>query len=73
MSFNLQRVNSVMLFDIVAPFDGVVEELRISSETADFCLKGAFDYSAEGLLPDRTTYTSQYQFPHRNLEWVKAT
>ena len=72
LSFNLQRVNSVMLFDIVAPFDGVVEELRISSETADFCLKGAFDYSAEGLLPDRTTYTSQYQFPHRNLEWVKG-
>ena len=38
LHFNLKRINSVLIFDIVAPFSGQIEEIRLSSEKVMFCL-----------------------------------
>ena len=71
-NFNLKRVNGVLIFDMVAPFDCVVEEVRLSSDKADFCVKGAFDCSGDDIVPDRTTWISQFPFPYRDNQWTKG-
>ena len=70
--FNLKRINSVLIFDVIAPFDCVVEEIRLASETAIFCIKGAFDCREDELKPDITTWTTQYKFPQREMTWVQG-
>lgn len=70
--FNLKRVNSVLIFDVIAPFDCEVEEIRLASETAIFCIKGAFNCSEDDLRPDATTWTSQFPFPQCGMTWVKG-
>lgn len=70
--FNLKRVNSVLIFDVLAPFDCVVEEIRLASEKASFCIKGAFDCSGDDLKPDATAWTSQFEFPQSGMTWVKG-
>ncbi len=72
LHFNLKRVNSVLMFDVIAPFDCVVEEIRLASEKASFCIKGAFDCSDDELKPNVTTWTSQYKFPQSGMTWVKG-
>ena len=71
-NFNLKRVNGVLIFDMVAPFDCIVEEVRISSDEADFCVKGAFDCSGDDLIADRTTWVSQFPFPYRDQQWIEG-
>lgn len=70
--FNLKRINSVLIFDVIAPFDCVVEEIRLASEKASFCIKGAFNCSDDDLKPDATTWTSQFQFPQSGMTWVQG-
>lgn len=70
--FNLKRINSVLIFDVVAPFDCVVEEIRLASQKAIFCIKGAFDCSEDDLKPDATAWSSQYPFPQSGMTWVKG-
>lgn len=70
--FNLKRINSVLMFDVIAPFDCVVEEIRLASEKASFCIKGAFDCSEDDLKPYSTTWTSQFLFPQSGMTWVKG-
>jgi hypothetical protein len=60
------------MFDVIAPFDCVVEEIRLASEKASFCIKGAFDCSDDELKPNVTTWTSQYKFPQSGMTWVKG-
>lgn len=67
--FNVKRLNSVAIFDIVAPFDCVVEQMRLSADDCAFCIKGAFNCAKEQIEPKITTWTSQYKFPHANMEW----
>ena len=70
--FNLKRINSVLIFDVIAPFDCEVEEIRLSSEKVSFCIKGAFNCSEDDLRPDVTTWTSQFKFPQSGMTWVKG-
>ncbi len=70
--FPLKRINSVLMFDVIAPFDCVIEEIRLASEKASFCIKGAFDCSEDDLKPDATTWTSQFKFPQSGMTWVKG-
>lgn len=70
--FHLKRINSVLMFDVIAPFDCVVEEIRLASEKASFCIKGAFDCSENDLNPVATTWESQYSFPQTGMTWVKG-
>ena len=70
--FNAKRINSVAIFDIIAPFDCVVEQMRLSTDDSAFCIKGAFSCAKEKIEPERTTWTSQYKFPHTNMEWKKG-
>lgn len=72
LHFNLKRINSVLIFDIVAPFSGQIEEIRLSAEKVMFCIKGAFDSSQDDLPPIATTWTSQYKFPHNDMTWVQG-
>lgn len=71
--FDLKRINSALAFDVVAPFDAQVKEMRVVCEQeAMFCIKGAFDSRPEELYPERTAWTSQYKFPHKDMTWVQG-
>lgn len=71
--FDLKRINSALAFDVVAPFDAQVKEMRVVCEQeAMFCIKGAFDSRPEEIYPERTTWTSQYRFPHKDMTWVQG-
>ena len=72
LHFNLKRINSVLIFDVVAPFSGQVEEIRLGSEKAIFCIKGVFDVFQDDLKPIATTWTNQYKFPHKDMTWVEG-
>lgn len=70
--FNLKRVNSVLIFDVIAPFDCRIDEIRLSTDDAVFCIKGAFDCTEDDLFPERTTWTSEFLFPLEGMDWVKG-
>ena len=71
--FDLKRINSALAFDVVAPFDAQVKEMRVVCEQeAMFCIKGAFDSRPEEIYPERTAWTSQYKFPHKDMTWVQG-
>ena len=72
LNFNLKRINSALIFDVIAPFSGEVEEVRLYSAECMFCVKGAFDCRGDDLTPDRTTWASQFPFPAENMTWEEG-
>ena len=71
--FDLKRINCALVFDVVAPFDAHIEEMRLVCEdSAMFCIKGAFDGRPDDLYPERTTWASQLLFPYKNETWKQG-
>ena len=71
--FDLKRVNCAFVFDVVAPFDAHIEEMRLVCEdSAMFCVKGAFDGRPDELRPDRTTWANQLEFQYGDVDWVQG-
>jgi hypothetical protein len=72
-NFNLKHLNSALIVEIVSPFDCVVDEVRLSSkDSCIFCIKGAFDCSEDEIRPRATTWTNEFPFPDKGVEWVKG-
>lgn len=72
MDIELERINSVAIFNVVAPFDAIVDELRLSSETCGFCVKGAFSCAQDTIKPESTTWTSEFNFPMTRMLWSEG-
>lgn len=70
LHFDLERQNGVFIFDVVFPFDSCqIDQIRLSSDSCMFCIKGAFDCSGDVIVPAATLWTDEFLFPYRDTTW----
>lgn len=71
LKFN--QPNSVLVFNLIAPFDCVVDEIRLHTENqCIFCIKGAFDSRKDKIFPERSTWVTSLGFSQRGMTWEKG-
>lgn len=72
LHLKFSQPGSVLAFDVTAPFDCVVDEVRLHTDECIFCIKGAFDATKDKIFPERTTWNSSLRFPQRGMVWEKG-
>lgn len=73
LHFKFNLPNSVLVFNLTAPFDCVVDEVRLHTDNqCVFCLKGAFDGRKDKIFPERSTWVTSLGFSQRGMVWEKG-
>lgn len=71
LKFN--QPNSVLVFNLIAPFDCVVDEVRLHTDNqCVFCIKGAFDSREDKIFPERSTWVTSLGFSQRGMTWEEG-